>query len=186
LDCPVVWTKQHDEDGQVGTHSILALIQNETAPNGFPWPLYVQLTTAHQMGDAVGVYVRLNKTGECLCACVCECDPASQREWRTRTHARAHIRTHARTDTHTHTRTHTHTHAHTVLHPTTYALPTGRVDGPGGMKDPWQAAFHTDLGNSAGASGCSIGTNIEITNPSPDVEAIGVNAHMVAGHAYAA
>ena len=54
------------------------------------------------------------------------------------------------------------------------------------MKDPWQAAFHTDLGNSMDASGCSIGANIEITNPSSDVEAIGVNCHMVEGHAYAA
>ena len=124
LDSPVVWSKQHDEDGQHGTHSILALVQNETANKSFPWPLYVQLTTSHQQGDAVGAYVRMNKTGH--------------------------------------------------------------VDGPGGMKDPWQAAFHTDLGNSKDATGCSIGANIEITNPSPDVEAIGVNCHMIDGHAYAA
>ena len=124
LDAPVVWSKQHDEDGQHGTHSILALIQNETANESFPWPLYVQLTTSHHQGDAVGAYVRMNKTGH--------------------------------------------------------------VDGPGGMKDPWQAAFHTDLGNSKDATGCSIGANIEITNPSPDVEAIGVNCHMVDGHGYAA
>ena len=124
LDSPVVWSKQHDEDGQHGTHSVLALIQNETANESFPWPLYVQLTTSHQQGDAVGSYVRMYKTG--------------------------------------------------------------RVDGPGGMKDPWQAAFHTDLGNSEDASGCSIGANIEITNPSAEVEAIGVNCHMVEGHGYAA
>ena len=62
---------------------------------------------------------------------------------------------------------------------------TGRVAGAGGMKDPWQAAFHTDLGNSKDASGCSIGANIEITNPSKEVEAVGVNCHMVEGHAYA-
>ena len=109
--------------GAHGTHSVLALIQNETANESFPWPLYVQLTTSHQMGDAVGAYVRMNKTG--------------------------------------------------------------RVAGAGGMKDPWQAAFHTDLGNSKDASGCSIGANIEITNPSKEVEAVGVNCHMVEGHAYA-
>jgi hypothetical protein len=124
LDSAVVWSKQHDEDGQHGTHSTLALIQNETANQSFPWPLYVQLTTAHQQGDAVGAYIRMNKTG--------------------------------------------------------------RVTGAAGMKDPWQAAFHTDLGNSKDATGCSIGANIEITNPSPEVEAIGVNCHMVEGHAYAA
>ena len=82
MDSPVVWSKQHDEDGQNGTHSVLALIQNETAATAFPWPLYIQLTTAHQMGDAVGAYVRLNKTGTSV-------------KW---------------TDVRTHTHTHTHTH----------------------------------------------------------------------------
>jgi hypothetical protein len=124
LDSPVVWSKEHDKNSNPDTHSILALVQNETASASFPWPLYIQLTTAHQMGDAVGAYVRMYKTG--------------------------------------------------------------RVEGAGGMKDPWQAAFHTDLGNSENASGCSIGTNIEITNPSPDVNAIGINLHLVSGHAYAA
>lgn len=37
LDSSVIWSRQHDEDGTVGTHQILSLIHNETGINAFPW-----------------------------------------------------------------------------------------------------------------------------------------------------
>ncbi len=62
LNSPIVWSRQHDEDGTVGTHQTLSIIQKETASHAFPWPLYIQLETEHDEGDAVGVYVRKNST----------------------------------------------------------------------------------------------------------------------------
>lgn len=62
LDSPIVWTRQHDEDGTIGTHQTLSIIQKETASHSFPWPVYIQLETEHNEGDAVGIYIRKNST----------------------------------------------------------------------------------------------------------------------------
>jgi hypothetical protein len=63
LDSPVVWARQHDEDGTFMTHQTLSIIQKETATRAFPWPVYIELDAAQEEGDAVGVYVRKNSTG---------------------------------------------------------------------------------------------------------------------------
>jgi hypothetical protein len=105
LDSSVVWARQHNEDGTAETHEMLSLIYNETGVNSFPWPVYIQLSTVHEHGDACGTYVRMLKNG-----------------------------------------------------------------GNG-----WAASYHTDLISGPTAGGVNIGTNIEITNPSPKLRAIGVN-----------
>jgi len=105
LDSSVTWSRQHDEDGTFQTHEMLSLIFNETANKSYAWPVYIQLTTVHEQGDATGTYVRMHKD---------------------------------------------------------------RGNG-------WAAAYHTDLMSGPLAGGCNIGANIEITNPSPNLRAIGVN-----------
>jgi hypothetical protein len=105
LDSAVTWARQHDEDGTAETHEMLSLIFNETGVNSYPWPVYIQLSTVHEHGDACGTYVRMLKNGG----------------------------------------------------------------------DGWAASYHTDLISGPTAGGVNIGTNIEITNPSPKLRAIGVN-----------
>jgi hypothetical protein len=64
LNVPVLWQRRHTASGPAGsTHGIVALIAEATGTNSFPWPFYVQLTTSHNLGDAVGSYVRLTQTG---------------------------------------------------------------------------------------------------------------------------
>ena len=63
LDSPIVWTRQHDEDGTFITHQTLSIIQKETGTRAFPWPVYIELDAAQEEGDAVGVYIRKNSTG---------------------------------------------------------------------------------------------------------------------------
>lgn len=116
LDSSVIWTRQHNEDGSAGTHEMLSLIYNETGSHAFPWPVYIQLSTVHEHGDACGTYVRMLKN-----------------------------------------------------------------DGDG-----WAAAYHTDLMNGPNAGGVNIGANIEVTNPSPKLRAIGVNIQQESTYADAA
>ena len=64
LDVPVVWQRRHTQSGPPGaTHGILALVAEATGDTSFPWPLYIQLTTSHNKGDAVGSTVRLTQLG---------------------------------------------------------------------------------------------------------------------------
>lgn len=64
LNVPVLWQRRHTASGPAGsTHGIVALVAEATGTNSFPWPFYVQLTTSHNLGDAVGSYVRLTQTG---------------------------------------------------------------------------------------------------------------------------
>ena len=63
LDSSVVWTKGQQKS-QTGTHEIVSLIHEVAAvAESYPWPLYIQLTTAHAKGDGVGATVRLIQRG---------------------------------------------------------------------------------------------------------------------------
>ena len=65
LDSPLVYRRGQDTDTPPGaTRQILSLIHEVKAKQAFPWPLYIQLTSAHDRGDAVGATVRLTTTGD--------------------------------------------------------------------------------------------------------------------------
>jgi hypothetical protein len=64
LDCPVVWQRRHTAaSGPGATHGILSLVAESATDTAYPWPLYIQLTTSHNHGDAAGASVRLTQTG---------------------------------------------------------------------------------------------------------------------------
>ncbi len=65
LDSPVTYLRGQSKDTPPGhTTQILSLVSEVTAKQAFPWPLYIQLTSAHDRGDAVGATVRMTTTGD--------------------------------------------------------------------------------------------------------------------------
>ena len=65
LDSPLVYLRGQTKDTPPGhTSQILSLVHEVTAKQAFPWPLYIQLASAHDRGDAVGATVRLTTTGD--------------------------------------------------------------------------------------------------------------------------
>ncbi len=64
LDSAITYRRGQEKDTAPGyTQQILSLIHDVKAKQAFPWPLYIQLTTAHDRGDAVGATVRLTGSG---------------------------------------------------------------------------------------------------------------------------
>jgi hypothetical protein len=60
FDSPVVWSRGQTKPSPPGNPShILCLISDVRTNTSWPWPLYIQLTTMHDIGDAVGAQVRL-------------------------------------------------------------------------------------------------------------------------------
>ncbi|MFM7322395.1 MAG: hypothetical protein ACKO5K_12845 [Armatimonadota bacterium] len=65
LDSPITYLRGQSKDTPPGyTTQILSLVHEVTAKQAFPWPLYIQLTSAHDRGDAVGATVRMTTTGD--------------------------------------------------------------------------------------------------------------------------
>jgi hypothetical protein len=64
LDSPVIWMRgQKQSTPPEYSVEILSLIQEVVAERSYPWPLYIQLTSSHNEGHAVGAYVRLIEKG---------------------------------------------------------------------------------------------------------------------------
>ena len=76
LDSSVVWGRGIDSADR-GTVEVLSIIMDATgnAVGVYPYPVYVQLTTAHSYGDATGINSTLFHSGSA---------------WATATHAEAH------------------------------------------------------------------------------------------------
>ena len=76
LDSSVVWGRGIDSADR-GTVEVLSIIMDATgnAVGVYPYPVYVQLTTAHSYGDATGINSTLFHSGNA---------------WATATHAEAH------------------------------------------------------------------------------------------------
>lgn len=65
LDSSLTYLRGQRTDTPPGyTHQILSLISEVTAKQAYPWPLYIQITTAHDRGDAVGATARVTSTGD--------------------------------------------------------------------------------------------------------------------------
>jgi hypothetical protein len=64
LDSSVIWMRGQRSSTPSGyTTQILSLISEISGDVSYPWPLYIQLKTSHNRGDADGVTVRLIKNG---------------------------------------------------------------------------------------------------------------------------
>ena len=64
LDSSLTYLRGQKTDTPPGhTQEILSLISEVTAKQAYAWPLYIQLTTAHDKGDAVGATTRIISTG---------------------------------------------------------------------------------------------------------------------------
>jgi hypothetical protein len=64
LDSSLTYLRGQSTDTPPGhTQEILSLISEVTAKQAYAWPLYIQLTSAHDKGDAVGATTRIITTG---------------------------------------------------------------------------------------------------------------------------